>query len=346
MTVFSAIVPIYNVGDYLERCIQSILSQTYGNFELILVDDGSEDESFSICKQYESKDSRIIVMSQPNRGVSCARNVGLSIANGEYITFIDGDDWLAPETFKHLADIIKQWHPDMIRFGYRKIRNQREKGCYSLPYDEGFYRGEALNQIKMNSISNENVLDYKKTRILSAWACTIRRELLYKNNLLFEPYEEILNEDYLFMLQTIWTVTSMYVSKEPFYYYDTRLNSLSTVYRTHIYERKQSLYKRYCQILPEKNKEVVNRLRNFYIDCIYDCIVNECKNGVPWYLAVKEIQILLSDPYLQEALALNKTRIVTKKAKCICFLMRHKMATAMYFGYYWSKRLQERWLNR
>lgn len=88
----SVIIPVYNVGKYLDECIESILSQTISNFEIILVDDGSTDDSLNICNKYKNKN--VIVIHQENSGVSAARNAGIKVAKSEFITFVDGDDWL------------------------------------------------------------------------------------------------------------------------------------------------------------------------------------------------------------------------------------------------------------
>ena len=95
---FSFVVPIYNVEAYLERCIESIISQTYGDFEVILVDDGSPDSSLEICRKYEKMDDRISVYSKENGGLSDARNYGLARASGEYVIFVDSDDYIDEKT--------------------------------------------------------------------------------------------------------------------------------------------------------------------------------------------------------------------------------------------------------
>ena len=91
--------PVYNVESYLDRCVQSILSQSYRDIELILIDDGSTDSSAGICDEWAAKDSRVVVVHQTNAGVSAARNAGLKIAQGYYLTFVDPDDFLAPNTY-------------------------------------------------------------------------------------------------------------------------------------------------------------------------------------------------------------------------------------------------------
>ena len=93
-SVISVIVPIYNVEDYLDRCVDSIINQTYSNLEIILVDDGSPDNCPKMCDDYAKKDSRIKVVHKENGGLSDARNAGMKVATGEYISFIDSDDWI------------------------------------------------------------------------------------------------------------------------------------------------------------------------------------------------------------------------------------------------------------
>ena len=98
----SIIVPIYNVEQYISKCIESILAQTYRDFELILVDDGSPDMCGTICDEYARTDSRVYVIHQENKGLSAARNAGISLAKGEYISFIDGDDYVEKDFFERI----------------------------------------------------------------------------------------------------------------------------------------------------------------------------------------------------------------------------------------------------
>lgn len=116
----SIIVPIYNVEQYISKCIESILAQTYRDFELILVDDGSPDMCGTICDEYAKQDSRVHVIHQENKGVSAARNAGISLAKGEYISFIDGDDYVEKDFFER---IITQFtdEVDCVCFGYNSV---------------------------------------------------------------------------------------------------------------------------------------------------------------------------------------------------------------------------------
>ena len=104
--LISIIVPIYNSENYIKKCLDSILAQTYSNLEVILIDDGSTDNSYNICKDYQKKDNRIVLLQQKNAGVSRARNHGLEVAKGEYIGFVDSDDYIEPEMYEILLNSI------------------------------------------------------------------------------------------------------------------------------------------------------------------------------------------------------------------------------------------------
>lgn len=122
----SVIVPVYNVEKYLHRCIDSILKQTYSELEIILVDDGSTDSSGIICDQYKEIDERIIVVHQKNGGLSCARNTGLSIASGEYIGFVDSDDWLAENMYANLLYACTTSSADMAACKMIEVYSEEE----------------------------------------------------------------------------------------------------------------------------------------------------------------------------------------------------------------------------
>lgn len=128
--LISVIVPIYNVAPYLHQCVDSIINQTYKNLEIILVDDGSTDGSEQICDEYAKKDNRIIVIHQNNKGLVGARKAGLQIATGEYIGYVDGDDWIEPEMYQDLLNKILDTDADFIDSGLI-VEKENEKICYS-----------------------------------------------------------------------------------------------------------------------------------------------------------------------------------------------------------------------
>lgn len=128
-SLISIIVPIHNLADYLPKCIDSIINQTYKNLEILLIDDGSIDDSGRICDEYQRKDNRIKVTHKKNGGVSSARNKGLEIANGEFIGFIDGDDWAATNMYELLYRNIKKSESDLAFGTMCRMSKEQKKGC-------------------------------------------------------------------------------------------------------------------------------------------------------------------------------------------------------------------------
>ncbi len=121
--LISVIVPVYNVADYLEQCLDSILNQTYKEFEVILVDDGSTDTSYSICDEYVKRDSRFHLFRQENKGLSAARNAGLELCEGGYITFVDSDDFVSPEYLQGMIENLKQADADIAICEHYRLEN-------------------------------------------------------------------------------------------------------------------------------------------------------------------------------------------------------------------------------
>ena len=114
----SIIVPVYNTGQFIPKCIKSIINQTYRHLEIIIIDDGSTDNSLEICKNYADMDSRIILIHKDNEGVSSARNIGIEAATGKYISFVDSDDYISPIMYEKLLEAIEENHADVAECGY------------------------------------------------------------------------------------------------------------------------------------------------------------------------------------------------------------------------------------
>lgn len=206
MIHISIIIPIYNTGKYLHKCFQSILSQTLTNFELILVDDGSVDDSGKICDEYADRDSRIKVIHKKNEGVSIARNTGISIAEGEYIGFIDSDDWIEPDMYEKLYNIAVSKNCDIVM-------------CDAVTqYDNRPDEEDTITQLK-----NDTML-YKKDiypELLcelagSSCRCIYKKELLKNNNIFFPPNIPF-SEDRIFNILAMGYADKIYYTKTSFY---------------------------------------------------------------------------------------------------------------------------------
>lgn len=147
MKKISIIVPIYNIEKYLPRCLDSILAQTYKNLEVILVDDGSVDNSGMIADKYARNDQRINVIHQVNKGVSAARNAGLDLATGDYIGFVDGDDYIEPDMYEILMRIIDEQQVDIAHCGYQMVYPSRIDYYYNTREKQKMNREEGVFEL-------------------------------------------------------------------------------------------------------------------------------------------------------------------------------------------------------
>lgn len=143
--LISVIVPVYNVAAYLSRCVDSILAQSYENLQIILIDDGSTDDSGRICEEYAKKDGRIQVIHKKNGGLSSARNAGLDVSNGQYIGFVDSDDWIEPEMYAEMLALMEQNDAQLVCAGRYDVDGETgEKTVGLCPAGEEIISGEAM----------------------------------------------------------------------------------------------------------------------------------------------------------------------------------------------------------
>lgn len=177
----SVIVPVYKVENYLNECVDSILNQTYVDFEVVLVDDGSPDKCPQICDEYAKKDARVNVVHKKNGGLSSARNAGIEAANGEYLLFLDSDDYYGEIDFLYnLSETIKEYNPDAVFFSMRPFDFESRKYYYENPDLENF---AYLNCISKHE-ALKNLLKQNKMQI-SACMYAVRKDFLIRNDLFF-----------------------------------------------------------------------------------------------------------------------------------------------------------------
>lgn len=217
----SIIIPIYNSEDYLCDCLNSIVNSTFQDFEVLLVDDGSKDNSLEICKKYYNKDKRFKVFHQKNSGASVARNYGLSIAKGDYISFVDSDDILPKYFLSEAMEYIHKYNVDIVIGGY-EIIGINKKFIPDIKKEE-LYAGDEINKLKSFFLAYSSKEDTSEFRscpnILSPWGKVFKKEIL-KNVEFLDTL--ILDEDTLFNLYAFEHAKSILCV--PAVYYQWRMN--------------------------------------------------------------------------------------------------------------------------
>ena len=147
LPLISIIVPVYNVKNYLEKCLQSICGQTYKNLEIILIDDGSSDGSGELCDLFAQRDGRIRVFHQANAGQSAARNRGLAVAQGEFLGFVDSDDWIESDMYEFLYRLLKENEADISICSHYRDKGKKSVAKYSSGEQFVFTRDEGIRAL-------------------------------------------------------------------------------------------------------------------------------------------------------------------------------------------------------
>jgi len=223
MPKISIIIPVYNVESHLKKCIDSILSQTFTDFECILIDDGSTDSCPVICDEYVAKDSRIIVIHQKNAGVSRARNAGLSLAKGEWIGFVDSDDWCDIGMYESLLTNAEKYGADISICGYRIFREGKCKATYPT---------KTHPMLIMDSNSALKKLCLNKYLSAHSWNKLIRKQLFSCEDEVLR-YDEMIQfyEDRLLLFCLFKRATKIVYFPQAYYNYYMHSKSVTTVYQ-------------------------------------------------------------------------------------------------------------------
>ena len=260
--LFSIIIPVYNVKRYIHQCIDSVINQDYKNLEIILVNDGSTDGSGLICNEYANLDSRIKVIHQENGGLSVARNTGLANTNGEYVWFIDSDDWIVENAILTLINQIRNDNADIISF-----------------YAERFYQeqNKIERPINLKDIPATSLLNYiNKYKEFDSSSCfqIFRVPFLKTKNILF--LEKMIHEDNFFNLTCLSQVNQ--IKKIPFILYSYRKREDSITTSIISYDRLNSIIKLLAFSFEKSNNKIpmvlISKINYTYVSSFFELIIN------------------------------------------------------------------------
>ncbi|MDJ8944478.1 glycosyltransferase family 2 protein [Clostridium perfringens] len=249
----SAIVPVYNVEKYLHRCVNSLINQTLRDIEIILVDDGSPDNSPKICDEYKNKDIRIKVIHKENAGLGLARNSGLDKATGEYVAFIDSDDFIEETAFENMYNAAKQQQADMCMAGYYKYNthtNRRTK--IELFKDKKKFEGNQVKEIAYKMIGSAPEAISDEYYGMSVWKNLYSLDFLKNNNIRFYSEREFISEDAIFQLCAVPRMRKIVTMNESYYYYcDNSDTTLTSTFKDSKFEQYKILYLKELELLSE-----------------------------------------------------------------------------------------------
>ena len=267
LSLISIIVPVYNAEKFLAKCVSSILDSTYKNFELILVDDGSTDNSPIICDQYALKDNRIIIIHKNNEGVTKARIDGYNKSTGDYVTFIDADDYVSNVYLERLLNTAKLNNSDVVSCQYYNVRKDVSEPCKKMI--TGRFDSEGIKRI-LNDSNSYYIKNNKLPFAVFLWGKLFKKDILQDS---LEKGQNLLHgEDFACVLYLlIHKVNSITMIDDYLYYYVRHENQVTCVLREDMWKGYQDCWERLIEIDKEGvwKKQMPYRIKNSAMTCIY-----------------------------------------------------------------------------
>ncbi len=321
--LISVIVPVYNIENYVKRCIESIAAQTYRNIEIIVIDDGSTDSSPRLCDSFN--DDRITVIHKKNEGLGYARNTGLEVAKGKYVTFVDGDDAILENHIENMYRAIVDMQADTCLCGFTKV------------YGENRFV-ESPNVLAGKVFCNEDIMKYAFPRMLgnqpgkhdkiemSAWSKMFSNEIIKKHNIRFPSEREFISEDIIFDYEYFPFSKKVVACSDVGYLYSDNPSSLTTKYNPNRFV----LQKKLTLELLKRSKELgienlcKGRIYNTFLGVArYSIKLEEKYSYQNGYKQTKRnVKKICSDPIIGDIMSYDELKAIPIKSRFVLYLIK------------------------
>lgn len=336
----SIIVPIYNVEKYLERCLKSLINQSFKDIEIIALNNGSTDKSLDILIEYANNDKRIKVINSENCGVSEARNMGIKEAKGKYLVFVDSDDWIDNDMIKVLHNTITENTCDLVMCTYiREFGNHSKEKIFNLPEINSYVDNEVKSKLLRKLIGpigkelyNPEYIDALGT----AWAKMYKTSILKKKNLRFVDLNEIgSGEDTLFNIYVFNEVKKVILLNKPMYHYwRGNKNSITSKYISNFIGKRRN-YLNYMKKFIIENKlgrEYEKALNNRICISVLGMGLLECSksNKISTLNKIKNIKKILNEDYIENAYKELELRYFPIHWRIFYFFNKYKLSIPSY----------------
>lgn len=317
---FSIIVPAYNSSTFIRKCIESVLNQTYVGFELIIVDDGSQDTTLEICREYEKKDSRVKVFHKENGGHTSARNEGLKNAIGEYILFLDSDDWIATDVLGICeSEIIQKNSPDIIIY---QIYNTLTEDSFVNNIPDGYYqRDKNYDEIVSSLLMSEN----GTSGFVKGLIGKVFKKSIIMDNQLAIPHELRIAEDAAAFVSAMIDSSSISVNSKARYYYFVREGSISHSSDKEAFMRLPYLFEYYKKKLLNSEYDITLQYRRYVLSQLYTATLMVIRSGEGFGKINEGFNVVLKD--VDVSVALKKAKFNLKGYKFIIkkFILKYRL---------------------
>lgn len=305
-SLVSVVIPVYGAEPYLDRCISSVVEQTYRQLEIILVDDASPDRCPQICDEWAARDSRIRVVHKENAGAGMARNTGIELANGQYICFFDSDDWLEPDCIARCCEAAERENADIVCFGNDRVTWDGTVLAQRIPSPpQTVFRGEeVLRRLMPRALSYDPETGENWHLSLGPWSAMYCMEMIQKHNWRFVSEREIMSEDTYSLLKLYAYIQTAVILPKVLYHYHVTPDSLSRTYNTQRYES----VKHFCAELEKMCVEMgfapylKNEVAATYIGFTTACFKLIAASSQSYFQKLAAIKAIIKDPKLQQTL--------------------------------------------
>lgn len=340
MERISVIVPVYNAEKYLARCVDSIRQQTYTNLEIILVDDGSPDRCPEMCDRLAEEDVRIKVIHKENAGQGLARNDGLDIATGVYVTFVDSDDWIGLDHIDNLYNAVKKYDADAALGNHIKVSADGTMTSRMLQLQEGVFAGEDIIQVLLLPLLGADLKASRDVLINSSVSMNLyRMDRIRLNNIRFVSERFAVAEDFYFNVDYFYYAKRIAYVKEKGYYYFQNCESTGEKYNPKRFERTLNYYDTICQRVQAYGLQdrVEHRVERSFIMKVRVAIRHIALSDLPRKEKMKQIREIIGHPTVQSVVHNYPIENYVLSMRLLMQQMR-KQRTG---GVYWLMRLRE-----
>lgn len=285
---FSVIVPVYGVEAYLRQCLDSLVAQSYKDFEVILVDDGSRDACPSICDDYVANDARFTVIHKKNEGRARARQVGVEASVGDYVVCVDGDDWVSPDCLLNLFTIIDRSNPDVVVCDNVNSFPDKNVYCHNS-LRKGYYSKEDLERYIYP------ILIYSNNNSFPAqlWAKAFRRSIYMRHQLRDSAVE--MGEDRACVIASLYNSDSMYVADYCDYYYRQSITSITKAKKTLKTDGPKLIYLHLCNHIDLRKYNLENQLYQGTCHSLFNVCKSQFYSATGYLITKKRIAEILDD---------------------------------------------------
>lgn len=325
--LISVIVPVYNVEKYINRCLETIIHQTYKNLEIILIDDGTKDKSGSICEEYAKKDSRIKVIHKDNEGLGLTRNVGLENAKGKYISFLDSDDYIELDMYEKMHNALYENNVDAVLCNYKRRQKNNTFIYHCTNFkDEIYEENKVQNELLLSICGNP------KYKIVVGSVCCVlyKKEIIDKYTIRFLNEREYVSEDVIFNYMYFKKCKRIQFLKDDLYIYCENEGSLTKKYNPDKVQKFKNLYNILKKEIDTNKEDYYYGLDTLYIGYMRVAIIQEVRLNPNKKMIKKNIRDLCNDELLCKILKIYDTKYMTTKQKIFTWLMKKQLINMLY----------------